>query len=256
MTKFFNVFKGDLYESSRLMILGEAHVCGECDPAQCQQMKGKDCLDGHIRLIFQQILKANLPTYKRLEKEFLGHSIESAEERCQFYNQFIITNFLDIAMPQSGMAPEEMFYSEACRERFLNLIRTYQPRCLFVLGDRVWSHLPGDNNDMWGKESINLGNGDSFDLWTLRLEGMEVKTLKLLHPAWRSMTHSHFLRVKRQIQYVMKETGVDKRIYDLTMIPDLSDADILELSKSDPQRQKVMGQQSLRYYGLEDMINY
>lgn len=205
MNQCFNIFKGDLYESSRLMILGEAHVCGECDPAQCQQVKGKDCLDGHIRLIFQQILGGHLPTYKRLEKEFLGHSIESAEERCQFYNQFIITNFLDIAMPQSGMAPEEMFYSEACRERFLNLIRTYQPRCLFVLGDRVWSHLPGDDKDMWSKESITL-DGDSFDLWTLHCDGLEVRTLKLLHPAWRAMTQAHFQRMKRQIDYVERNS--------------------------------------------------
>ena len=208
MTKFFNVFKGEHYESSRsrCMILGEAHVCGECEPMQCQQVKGKDCLDGHVRLIRQQQIQGNLPTYKRLEKEFLGHSIESAEERWQFYNQFVITNFLGITMPQSYMAPQELFYSKECRERFLELIDKYKPRTLFVLGDRVWSHLPGDDKDMWSKESITL-DGDSFDLWTLHYDGLEVRTLKLLHPAWRAMTRAHIERMKQQVQYVMKENS-------------------------------------------------
>ena len=205
MNKFFSIFKGEFYESSREMIIGEAHVCGLCGPAQCQQMKDNRCVDGHVRLINHQIKTGSVKTYRRLEKEFMGRPFECEKDRWQWYHQFLFTNFLDIAMPQGGTAPEEIFFSNACRERFLNLINTYKPRYLFILGDRTFNHLPGDESDLWSKQLIKSDNGD-FNLWTLHYGGNEVQTLKLLHPAWSGMSETDFERMYNQINYLMTRT--------------------------------------------------
>jgi hypothetical protein len=201
---FFSIFKGEFYELCRCMILGEAHVCGECEPAQCQQLKDQACVEGHIRMINDHIKNNCVRTYRRLEKEFLGQPLECEKERWQWYNRFLFTNFLGITMPQSGTAPDEKFYSKACQKRFLNIVMNFKPRCLFVLGDRVFSHLPGDESDLWTKQPIKLDNGDSFDIWTLHHGGNVVQTLKLLHPASR-MSEKNFERMYYRIRYLMEK---------------------------------------------------
>jgi len=203
---YFNPFIGQDYKRHRVMLLGEAHVCGECTCSECLVNKDTKCINGHIDLVNKQIAMGSLRTYRNIEKEFLGSAIDNEKDRSEFWNQFLFTNLLSIAMHQSSMAPEEKYYTDDCRERFLSLVRTFEPKYLIVFGARPFSHLPGDEHDMWKKERIQIEQ-DLFDVWTLCHEGHELRALQLYHPSWKRMSNEHYEIVRKRISYLLGQSN-------------------------------------------------
>lgn len=202
MGKFFNPYIGELYKKHGVMILGEAHICGECSCEYCKDNKDESCINGHVDLVNKQIKTGSIKTYRRLEKEFVGAPIEDERKRREFYNRFLLTNLLDLAMPNSGEAPNERYFSEACRQRFLDIIQKFQPGHLIVLGIKTFEHLPGSQKDIWKSETVTL-NGDKFEVWTLQYQGVSVQVLNVYHPAWRRMSNEQFVKMKDRIMYFL-----------------------------------------------------
>ena len=206
MYKFFEPYIGKTYKKHGVMILGEAHICGECSCEYCQTNKDKQCVNGHVDLVNKQIKTGSIKTYCRLEKEFLGAPIGDEGKRQEFYNQFLFTNLLGVAMQKSGEAPSDSFFSEACRQRFLDIILKYQPGYLIVLGNRTFEHLPGNLNDMWTVEKEIL-NGDHFEIWTLLYKGVSVRVLNIYHPSWIGMSNEKIEIVRKRICYLLKKSN-------------------------------------------------
>lgn len=202
----FTPFIGQDYKRHRVMLLGEAIVCGECTCSGCLVNKDMKCINGHVSLVKEQIATDSIRTYRNIEKEFLGSAIDNEKDRSEFWNQFLFTNFLSIAMPQSGKAPEEKYYTDDCRQRFLSLVRTFHPKYLIVFGERTFCHLPGDEHDMWKKERIEIDQ-DLFDIWTLCQDGHELRVLQVYHPAWRRMSNEKYDVVKKRIGYLLGQSN-------------------------------------------------
>lgn len=206
MCNFFKPYIGEAYKKHGVMILGEAHICGECSCECCQANKDEQCINGHVALVNKQIKTGSIKTYRMLEKEFFGAPIEDEGKRQEFYNQFLFTNLLEVAMPKSGQAPNESYYSEACRQRFLDIVQKYQPGYMIVLGNRTFEHLPGNQDDMWTMEKEIL-NGDHFEIWTLMYKGVSVRVLTIYHPAWIGMSNEKFEIVRKRISYLLKKSN-------------------------------------------------
>ena len=200
---FFRPFIGSTFKEGGIMLVGEAHICGECSCDECLINKDQVCINGHIALVERQISKGDVQTYARFEKEFLGAEIRDVKKREAFWNQFFFTNFLPISMPQSGDAPEGRFYSDECRERFLNLVKQYKPARILVWGERTWNNLPGDpKSGMWSKEHISEYGG--FDVWELNLDDVKSKVLTIYHPAYIGMSDLDFKLWKNRIDHFIK----------------------------------------------------
>ncbi|MBR1401249.1 MAG: hypothetical protein IJ562_06620 [Prevotella sp.] len=206
---FFNPFVGKEFEEHRVMILGEAHVCGECSCEECMKHKDSLCQNGHVAIVEKHIATGCVKTYRNLEKEFLGEAINDKSEREHFWNRILFTNLLPIAMPRGGQAPEEKYYTDDCRERFLNLIKTYHPKYLIVLGERTFNHLPGDESDMWQKEKVETCD-DKFNIWTLNYEQQQVRVLQIYHPAWRGLSNEHSTAMMKRIRYFLDDTSLQQ----------------------------------------------
>lgn len=201
---FFNPFIGSTYKEGGIMLLGEAHICGECSCDDCLQNKDDKCVNGHVTLVEKHIAKGDVPTYARFEKEFCGKEIKDADEREKFWNQFLFTNFLPISMPQSREAPESRFYSDECRERFLNYVGQYKPSHIIVWGERTWSNLPGDPaSGMW--EKSHLSKFGDFDVWKLKYGEVRAKTIVIYHPAYIGMSNEDFKMWKNRIDCFLAE---------------------------------------------------
>lgn len=202
MEKFFNVWEGTNYKG--IFLLAEAHICGECSCEVCEKCKDKNCINGHIRLINEHIETGNVQTYARFEKEFTGASLKTKEERKSFWHGFLFTNFLSVAAPESGEAPDPKYYSDIARERFLDLMRK-KPKYLIVWGERTFSSLPGDSkNGMWKKVTFNAPN-DQFDYWWLNFDGLKIKVLQIYHPAWIGMSNADFEKTNKRIKIFLKD---------------------------------------------------
>lgn len=200
MKKYFNVWKGNNYNG--IFLLAEAHICGEC---KICNNKDVQCINGHIRLVESHITTGDVQTYARFEKEFTGASLKTKEDRESFWQGFIFTNFLSVASPESGEAPDSKYYSDEARERFLNLIRQYKPKYLIVWGERTFSSLPGDSkNGMWEKVTFNAPN-DQFDYWWLNFDGLKIKVLQIYHPAWIGMSNADFKKTAKRIKIFLKD---------------------------------------------------
>ena len=187
------------------MLLGESHICGTCKCDECLISKNKRCIDGHCSLVREQILKGSISTYSRFEKQFTGAIIKDKKSRMLFWQQFLFTNFLSIAMPKSGKAPAKKFYTQDCRNRFVNLVKKYQPSYIIIWGNRTWNNLPGDiKSGMWKKELISKYKG--FEIWELMIERTNsVRVLKIHHPAYRKMTSELFMLWKLRIDYLLQQ---------------------------------------------------
>ena len=105
-------------------------------------------------------------------------------------------------MQKSGEAPNESFFSEACRQRFLDIVQEFQPRHLIVLGTRTFEHLPGNQKDIWTVERV-ANSGDKFEIWTLHYKGVSVKVLNVYHPAWMGMSIEDFEKKRNRIRYFL-----------------------------------------------------
>jgi hypothetical protein len=204
MEKFFKLWKGNNYIGG-IFLLAEAHICGECSCEVCEKCKDENCINGHIRLINEHIDTGGVQTYSRFEKEFTGASLNTKEKREYFWHGFIFTNFLSVAMPESGEAPDAQYYSDEARERFLALLSQYKPKYVLVWGERTFSSLPGDSkNGMWEKVTFNAPN-DQFDYWWLNFDGLKIKVLQIYHPAWIGMSNADFEKTAKRNKIFLKD---------------------------------------------------
>lgn len=150
MKPFFYPRVGKLYkkESIKILILGESHYCSEVEIRDsCNTCKDKEkCHNWTINGLEEIITKRNYNrshnTYIKFEKSLSGkESFESIQERWNFWDKYIMYNYIQNALPKARKSPTKSdFYNS--QEFFFYILEKYKPQLVIVWGKRLWDNLP------------------------------------------------------------------------------------------------------------------
>ena len=169
------------YKGKRILVLGESHYCDDCEKCQKISMKEEchaktedavsDFLDDPKGLSYKA-------TYTCFERNFVGRELKQ-EEREEFWNIIIFYNFLQYAMsgPRCGLPEKEEI--EESNKAFQEILETYRPDYIIVLGFRLYKLLPELNGE--GKD-LKVGN-EKTEVWIYQIKDKKIPALKVAHPS-------------------------------------------------------------------------
>lgn len=185
---FFKPWIGSLYDKGgifkkRILVVGEAHVCG-ADCPNCGPGKGaSDCEDLTTTGVVTQYLANHSGewsrTFRKLERALYGQETDNSESE-QIWNSISFYNYVQRAMSASRMSPTREDFDNG-EKYFFNVLESLRPELIIVCGQRLYDAMPfatWKRKDNIETEDLSVRNG----LYHLK-DKTPVPTIAINHPS-------------------------------------------------------------------------
>lgn len=161
------------WNGKRIMVLGESHYCPSYEEAlpQITNRVMADLLDENSEH------ESYKNTFTRFANALTGKSL-SFDEKKAFWHSVLFYNYVQVPLPVARIAPSEEDFAMS-ETAFFEVIDTYQPDYIIVLGKRLYNHLPHQDYQL---PDIILSDGDGIETWAYETAGDHVvQVLPITH---------------------------------------------------------------------------
>ena len=186
---FFKPWVGEDYKTGgifgkKILVLGEAHVCGGCDA--CGKVENaEECADFTSANCVEALLSREIApwtgAFHKFERSLVDHDTDLAESR-EIWNSVAFYNYIQRAMDESRKSPEWVDFRNS-EEAFFEVLDELKPDLIIVWGvTRMYDNLPG--GDRWREgtaleiDDYNVKNG-----YYRLSNGKETRVLWVYHPS-------------------------------------------------------------------------